>query len=617
MVRSNNVSQDSTLLSLTNIRVQYGAYTALEDITLHLRTGEIHAIVGEHGAGKSSTALVISGMEAPTSGTITIGGDSSRSFTVNKALTRGIRTVYQQIFINPNFSVAEHMYHVVGLRSRRRLFSRKYAVERARRIVEDFGFDITVTDPMGSLSPSDQTVVEILKHLADHPRLLILDEALERLSVPASQRIMRLLTYYRDRGLAVLFITHRIDDIYTIGDRVTILREGHVLATDHVENLDKLNLIRMTYTQIATNGSHPTDSSQFRKLFKYNEAVLKQLPVNLIVVDSELRIQIVNNSCARYFGLDLENASPVCLEDVFGNNVHVIDLLRDAVGETEEKTFYQVSFKVGSVWVVTNIKVFPIWDEQHTIGTIISVEDITDFDKMQKQMVLSEKLASVGLLAAGVAHEINNPLAIISNYLSFVRTNLSQKKLKESIDRVKDELQSISQIVSNLQSFSSDQVTDIEPFEAQTVISDLIELIRPEAKQKGVKINFDPQEQKFAVHCSRNEFKQVLLNLFKNSFEAFSGRGEITISTSRFVKNDSSWIQFRFRDNGPGIGDEDPRNVFMPFYSTKAARSDKLGLGMAVSYNIVRKYNGEIDVRNLETGGCEFTILLPESERGL
>lgn len=109
-----------------------------------------------------------------------------------------------------------------------------------------------------------------------------------------------------------------------------------------------------------------------------------------------------------------------------------------------------------------------------------------------------------------------------------------------------------------------------------------------------------------------NEIKQVVLNLLKNSFEASDGGGVICIHTSSVNMDGRPFACIIFKDDGIGIDDENPDNVFLPFYSTKKGNDANLGLGLSVSYGIVKKYNGNISVKNLKGSGCEFTITLPQ-----
>jgi signal transduction histidine kinase len=265
--------------------------------------------------------------------------------------------------------------------------------------------------------------------------------------------------------------------------------------------------------------------------------------------------------------------------------------------------------------IISNLKTFPIYDGTFLIGHIIIIEDITEYDQLQKQVILSEKLASVGLLAAGVAHEINNPLGIIANYLSYIKYTFYDQKLHEAIDNVHEEIASIANIVSNLHTFSDNKPLTIEDLDINELIRSMLHLVQHNAKSKQITIHFEPYDHDLTISANKNEIKQVILNLLKNSFEAMPSGGEIVIKTTLLPEHEANVVQMTFQDTGPGIGDENPNNIFLPFYSTKKGQEHNLGLGLSVSYGIIKKYNGTISVRNLENAGCQFTIKIPQSPR--
>ena len=599
------------LLQLSGICLEYGPVQALKRLNLGIRAAESHAIVGEHGAGKSSLGMIISGMLKPGAGTIRLDGRDYSSLSLKTALRLGIRMVYQQIYLNEHFSVAEHIFFTDKRLSRFTLYHRRRVEREARALLDSFGLDINESALLRNLSLSDRTVVDIVKHLRIRPRILILDEALEKVSAQSLACIRPPMEELRRSGMAIVSITHKIDDIYDLADRVTILRSGEVLVTDEVRNIDKISLIRMTYTQFTKDESGTALSKEFYQLLKYNEAILQHLPVNLIVTDDDHRIKMVNEYCKNYFHLSRKTFLNQPLERIFGGNEAVLALIRENLHDREEHTAYQVKMRIGEETTTNNIKTFPIFDGGYHIGNIIIIEDVSEYDRLQKQFILSEKLASLGLLAAGVAHEINNPLEIISNYLSYMKYSFHNKDLRDSIEKVDEEISTIAKIVGNLVSFSDNNRLMNEPVLIDEVIQSLLDLVQYNAKDKAIHIHFEPGCALAPITASRTEMKQVVLNLLKNSFEAMPEGGDIHIHTEPYSQSGKEYVRIRFADTGPGIPDANPSNVFLPFYTTKKAAGDKLGLGLSVSYAIVRKYRGEISVANCNGGGCQFTILIP------
>jgi PAS domain S-box-containing protein len=601
-----------SLLSVSDIVLDYGGLRALDGVDLNVREGEVHAIVGEHGAGKSSLARVLSGLVRPSEGRVGVEGRATPGFDFSQARRMGIQMVDQEIPLNPNFSAAENLFFAdpeLGRSSWRR---RRRQEREAGRLFEKYGFDIRPSEYVQRLSLSDKAVVAILKHLYTPPRVLILDESLEKLAAHALRPILQTLKRLKKDGMGVVFITHRIDDIYDFADRVTILRSGRVQLSDEVSEIDKISLIRMTYTQVTATEETAHLPADFRRILKYNEAVLQYLPVNLIVIDSELNVQMVNEAGRGFFGIEDQSYRGIPLRELFeAGNSQALELIEAGIKQQAVSRYYQVQTVAHGETGASNIQTVPVLDNGKHIGSIIILEDVTEYDQLQKQLILSEKLASVGLLAAGVGHEINNPLEIISNYLTYINYTYAEPGLGDAINRVRDEIHSISNIVSNLVSFSDNRVDATDWVDLNDSVENLLGLVRHNAKYKHIEIDYRPRDGGVWFLGSRDEIKQVILNLLKNSFEAMPEGGRIRVSTGYEHKDGGRMCRIDFEDTGPGIEDKNPNNVFLPFYSTKNGTGSTTGLGLSVTYNIIERYHGSIFVENLPARGCRFTVLLP------
>ncbi len=601
------------LLKLTDISLDYGQFRALNNIHFTLGNSEVHAIVGEHGAGKSSLGMIISGLLAPQSGVITFDGKDYDSLTLNAARKLGIEMVHQHVLsLNERVSVAENLFLSTAPFN---TLARKHKMLRsAASFLSQYKVDFDPRISVKKLNLPDRIFVDILKHLYANPRLLILDEALEKLSSDALNKVVDILICLKQAGMSILFITHRIDDIYSLADRVSIIKNGEILLTEDVKNIDKINLIKMAYTQISAEQRVDDLNKEFYQLLKYNEAILQNLPVNLIVTDNKNRIKMVNEHCKRSFGLDTSSYLNVHIEHLFSSNhAEASKLIKSAFSFHEEKTFYQVPITVNNINTISNIKTFPIYDGTFLIGNIIIIEDITEYDRLQKQVMLSEKLASVGLLAAGVAHEINNPLEIIYTHLGYMKHKFRTPEFHEALDMLHEQISSIANIVSNLHLFSDNTQGTNDDIDINDAIRNMLNLLKHNARYKDITIHFEPHNQELLIRANKHEIKQVILNLLKNSFEAMPSGGEIFIKTTQIAENGSNFVQIMFKDTGPGIYDNNPTNIFLPFYSTKKGQENNLGLGLSVSYGIIKKYNGTISVENIDGSGCQFIIKIPQS----
>ncbi len=607
------VSTSDELLRLEHVFLDYGQVEALKDVSLTLHPGTVHAVVGEHGAGKSSLGMVISGTVRPRRGSLLVGGRRYDWLSTRQAHRLGIEMVPQQVQLNTFFSVAENIFFLDKSLARRGIISQGQLAREARSFLHERGFSLDPAALVKNLNLPDRVLTSILAALQKKPRLLILDEALERLSSPDLPRLLHILREMKAGGMAVLFITHRIDDVYDIADRVSIVKNGEILVTDDVVQIDKMNLLRLTYTQLYSLAQDGSRRREFNQFLKYNEAVLLDLPVNLIVVDAEERVKIVNERCKAYFRVAGGEYANQPLEALLGqDNREPLALIREALTSEEGSAFYHVPLRLAGAETANNLRTLPIYDEERLIGNIIIIEDVTEFDRLQKQVILSEKLASVGLLAAGVAHEINNPLEIVYNYLKFLKYSFDDARLHQTVDELQEEITYIAQIVRDLLSLSGTAQVERETIDINDLIGSTISLLRHSAREKGIRITFTAAEPKLDMTVNRNEIKQVILNLVKNSFEAMPGGGEIRIDTVRDADDHGrEWAAIVVSDTGPGIPEAELGNVFVPFYSTRKGNGENVGLGLSICYGIVKRHSGTMSVRNLERAGCQFTIRLP------
>ena len=608
-----NKAAQTPFLTLRQVSLRYRQVSALQNVNLTLRQGEIHALVGEHGAGKSSLCYVLAGLVKPDAGQIYIKQTPYSALTPKLARQYGIECVDQQSALFENLSVAENLF-VTKEAQPSSVYNHKKLLLKAAAYLAELGVSLQPAQKLQGLDLSDRSLIDILKHIYLQPQLLILDETLDKLKTETLHKVVALLNTLKQQGSAILFITHRIDEIYQIADMVSVIKDGEIFVSDSVQNLDKINLIKFAYTQITSPSRLEITKAEFYQLLKYNEAILQHLPVNLLVIDNDLQIKLLNERARSFFQAGHADYYNRPLEHVLQpQNREVYALIRQAVAERQAATFYNVTIAMPPAQKKNHITINPIYDGAFLIGTLLIIEDISEQEKLREQVVFSEKLASTGLLAAGVAHEINNPLEIMHNYLEYLKYEIQTPKLLEIIEILRHQTEAIAQIVSNLMIFSDQANANLETFDLNTLIERIIELIRHNARHKQIAIHLTSAAPALALHANKTEIQQVLLNLLKNSFEAMPSGGEIFIATALVPEQGANLVEMTFRDTGTGIGDDNPNNIFLPFYSTKKGQANNLGLGLSVSYGIIKKYNGTITVENIENAGCQFTIRFPQA----
>jgi ribose transport system ATP-binding protein len=230
------------LLQLTDIAKSFGAVRALRSGQLELRAGEIHALAGENGAGKSTLMNIIDGILQPDSGSIRIDGHPVRIDSPAMAQRLGIGFVHQEIALCADISVAENIFMAETAQSRRRLMGGADLIARAAEVLAPLG-DIDPRLPAGRLSISQQQLVEIAKALTLDCRILILDEPTAALTEHEAQKLFGIMRRLADRGMGIIYISHRMAEIFQICDRVTVMRDGQHICTDRARDITPSDVV--------------------------------------------------------------------------------------------------------------------------------------------------------------------------------------------------------------------------------------------------------------------------------------------------------------------------------------------------------------------------------------
>jgi monosaccharide-transporting ATPase len=230
------------LLELTGATVRFGADAALDDVSFRMFPGEVHSLMGENGAGKSTLIKAITGALPLDAGTLRIDGREARFATPHDALRAGIGTVYQEIELLANLSVAENI--LLGRdQDSRGLVSQRRMRARAGEILADLGLDIDPASTLGTHSVAVQQLVAIARAIATDVRVLVLDEPTSSLDLDEVAELFRIIRELRSRGVAILFVSHFLDQVYEICDRVTVLRDGRLVGEYLTRELLRIDLV--------------------------------------------------------------------------------------------------------------------------------------------------------------------------------------------------------------------------------------------------------------------------------------------------------------------------------------------------------------------------------------
>ena len=232
------------ILTLKNITKEFPGVKALDDVTINIERGTIHGLVGENGAGKSTLIKILAGIYQPNKGEIILDGKPCRFNSPIEARRAGISVVHQEIKLAEPLSVAENMF-LGNVQLKNGLVDWKGMRRRAREIVEDLGMDIDINAQVSSLTVAKKQIVEIMHAINNNSRILIMDEPSAVLTDRELEVMFRIVKQLRDKGITIIYISHRLDEIFGLCSNVSVLRDGRHIDTIPVASVDRQGLINM------------------------------------------------------------------------------------------------------------------------------------------------------------------------------------------------------------------------------------------------------------------------------------------------------------------------------------------------------------------------------------
>lgn len=230
---------DTPILNITGLRKTFAGVTALEDIDFEVLPGEIHCLAGENGSGKSTLIKMISGVHAPDKGTIEIAGKAFTSLHPAEAIAEGVQVIYQDFSIFPNLTVMENLALPNEVAAKRHFVSWKRVRYLAEKAISQIDFNVDINARLGDLSVADKQLVAICRALLQDARLLIMDEPTTALTGREVEALFKVVRRLQEDGLSILFVSHKLDEVFQISDRFTILRNGRKVVTARAETLDR------------------------------------------------------------------------------------------------------------------------------------------------------------------------------------------------------------------------------------------------------------------------------------------------------------------------------------------------------------------------------------------
>jgi len=337
----------------------------------------------------------------------------------------------------------------------------------------------------------------------------------------------------------------------------------------------------------------------------FADEVVTSLPVGLIATDKNGKIAFYNSAAERITGLDLSKARGKDPEEILPNHFCGLKEALDR-GESISEKEMVCEFAENKIVPVSVSASKIINEEDRFVGQVLILRDLGEVRRLQNEIRRKEKLAAIGGLAAGVAHEIRNPLSSIKGLASYFKNKFEEDSDdKEAAGVMIQEVDRLNRVISELLEFARPTHLNLKPVDINELLEHSVRLIQQEAAMKGITIKLNLSQQLMTAEIDSDRLSQCLLNLYLNALQAMDNGGRLTIENSI---TEERLIKIEIKDTGPGINTRDLNQIFDPHFTTQTQGT---GLGLAIVHKIIEAHKGEIKVRSISGQGTAFTIFIP------
>ncbi|MFA3783739.1 nitrogen regulation protein NR(II) [Melioribacteraceae bacterium 4301-Me] len=348
---------------------------------------------------------------------------------------------------------------------------------------------------------------------------------------------------------------------------------------------------------------------------EYLKSILHLSDSAIMVIDNNEKFIAWNKGAEKIFGYTEQEVigKPSSLLLPPGEKyLNELKLIQDVVNEKGEIKIFETERKTKYGDIITvklNVTKLPSNNGEY-VGRNVIIKDFTEFKKLQAQVNQSEKLAVIGQLAAGVAHEIGNPLASISSLVQILQRRSKDEFISEQLANIKENIDRISKIVRELVDFSRPPTYEIGLFDLTDIIKTALGIVKYDKRVKKVKFESELEKNLPKVAVPADQLLQVFVNILLNALDAIEGEGNIFVKS--YSKDNHVFIEIT--DDGCGMDKNIIEKIFDPFFTTKETGKGT-GLGLSVSYGIIKKINGEIKVKSEPGKGSTFTVIIPIADK--
>ena len=387
---------------------------------------------------------------------------------------------------------------------------------------------------------------------------------------------------------------------------------GDFLSSEDVELLESLaSYIGIALQNASLYARLQEKIGEFERLKEFNENIVESINVGILAIDLDDRIESWNAQMEAMYALSRSEALGQPLQNVFP--IEFVEALEGFRNEQGVHHLYKfrLTTRAGE-HRTANIAIAPLLSRDFvSVGRIILVDDITERVSLETQLAQADKLSSIGLLAAGVAHEINTPLAVISSYAQMLSKQLKgDARLGPVLDKITQQSFRAAEIANGLLNFSRTSTTEFRDTNLNQVIRDTLSLLDHQFKPAQILVDLELDENLPPIHGNPGKLQQVFLNLLLNAKDAMPGGGRLRVATLA-----NGHVEAVVNDSGSGIAPEHLKRIYDPFFTTKTMPrpGDRrgTGLGLSVSYGIIQEHAGKIHVESAIGAGTTFHLEFP------